>query len=280
MKTPLFSILIANYNNGKYFPDCYKSIIAQTYQNWEVIIVDDCSTDDSVSVMREIIGEDCRFHIVINDQNKGCGYTKRRLAEMVNGTICAYLDPDDAITEDALALMVEAHAKHPEASAIYSKPYFCDENLNIQYTRESSQVQNGKQDFFDFDGHIFAFMSYKTEYYKRTSGIDAYLQRAVDKDLVLKLYEVGPCILLDKALYKYRIHGGGISTNSNQDKAYYWFWVVIIDAAKRRNLNIENLFLEKALTSRKQLALQKEIDGYNRSLIFKGLRKIGVVKSL
>ena len=50
-----FSILIANYNNGKFFQDCYKSILQQTYQNWEVVILDDASTDNSVEVIKNII---------------------------------------------------------------------------------------------------------------------------------------------------------------------------------------------------------------------------------
>lgn len=278
MTNPLFSILIAQYNNGKYFQDCYNSIIAQTYQNWEVVIVDDCSTDDSVMMMKKIIGNDSRFKIEINTENKGCGFTKRKLAEIARGEICAFLDPDDAITEEALSVMISEHQKYPEASAIYSKPYFCDENLNIQYEIKSHQVENFDPYFFDFEGKIFAFLSYKNIFYNRTVGIDIYLQRAVDKDLVLKLYEIAPCFLVDKAMYKYRIHKNGISNNQNQDKAYFWYWVAIIAAAKRRNINIENLFTEKALQSRKTIALQSEIDYYNKSLIFKGLRRIGVFK--
>lgn len=275
MDTPLFSILVAQYNNGKYFEDCYKSIMVQTYQNWEVVIVDDCSTDDSVAVMKKIIGEDYRFKIEILSENKGCGFAKRRLAGLASGEICAFLDPDDAITEDALQLMVDKHEKHPEASVIYSKPYFCDELLNVQRERKSQQVENGDPLFFDFDGYVFALMSYKKSFYDKTIGINSYLQRAVDKDLVLKLYEVGPCVLLDKALYKYRIHINGISNTNNIDKAYFWYWVAIIDAAKRRNVNIEDLYIAES-KSRKEVALQKEIDFYNRSLIFKALRRVGL----
>lgn len=278
MKNPLFSILIAQYNNGRYFEDCYNSIIAQIYDNWEVIIVDDGSTDDSIEIMKKTIGEDTRFKLFQNEKNEGCGYTKRRLAELAQGEICAFLDPDDAITPEALQLMIEEHQKHPDASMIYSKPIFCDQFLNAEYERDSKQVENNNPCFFDFDGYVFAFLSFKKSFYEKTNEINAYLKRAIDKDLILKLYETGPCFLLDKGLYKYRIHSGGISNNKNEDKAYFWFWVAIIDAAKRRNINIEEVFLEKALTSRRQLALQKEIDGYNRSLIFKALRKIGVFK--
>lgn len=277
MTYSLFSILIAQYNNGQYFEDCYKSIMAQTYQNWEVIIVDDCSTDDSVKIMKKIIGEDSRYKIEVLPENRGCGFTKRRLAELANGEICAFLDPDDAITAEAIAVMIAEHAKHPEAAAIYSKPYFCDKNLTIQQERKSQQVENGHSLFFDFDGYIFALMSYKKSFYDKTVGINSYLQRAVDKDLVLKLYEVGPCILLDKALYKYRIHNSGISNTRYTDKAYFWYWVAIIDAAKRRNINIEELYIEKS-QSRKEIALQKEIDSYNKSFLFKGLRKLGLFK--
>lgn len=278
MEEPLFSILIAQYNNGTYFKDCYNSILAQTYTNWEVVIVDDASTDDSVAVMKKTIGDDVRFRIICNEKNQGCGYTKRRAAELAKGEICAFLDPDDAITETALAAMVDAHQNHPDAAAIYSKPYFCDEHLNPQYIRDSKQIINGDAGYFDFDGYLFAFLSFKNKFYCKTIGIDPYLQRAVDKDLVLKLYESGPCYFLDDAFYLYRIHQNGISTNTNEDKAYFWFWVTIINAAKRRNVNIEQLFLDKALTSRKQLALQKEIDSYNQSFVFKVCRKLGLFR--
>ena len=251
--------------------------MAQTYKNWEVIIVDDCSTDNSVAVMKRIIGGDSRFKIEINDKNRGCGFTKRRCAELASGEICAFLDPDDAITEEAISVMVAEHEKHPEASAIYSKPYICDEFLKIQSESTSYQIENSNPYFFDFEGKIFALLSYKKESYNSTEGISTYLQRAIDKDLVLKLYETGPCLLVDKAMYKYRMHTTGISTNINQDTAYFWYWVAIIDAAKRRNINVEDIYIEKS-QSRKELALQKEIDSYNKSVIFKILRKFGLFR--
>jgi len=174
--------------------------------------------------------------------------------------------------------MVAEHAKHPESSMVYSHLIYSNESLHPNHENKSRKIINGDPYFFDFDGAISAFLTYKKKFYDQTEGIDSYLLRAVDRDLALKLYEVGPGVLLDKGLYRYRIHKGGISTNTNQDKAYYWFWVVVIDAARRRNINIEHLFVEKALVSRRQWALQKEIDSYNKSFIFKALRKVGLFK--
>ena len=252
--------------------------MAQTYQNWEVIIVDDASTDNSVAVMKELIGNDPRFKMEINPENKGCGFTKRRCAELASGEICAFLDPDDAITKQALLVMVAEHEKYPEASMIYSKPFWCDEFLNVQYVTASRQIENRSQEFFDFNGHVGHFLSFKNKSYQQTEGINSYLQRAIDKDLVLKLYEIGPAYYVDTALYHYRVHDNGISMNQNQDKAYFWYWVVIINAAKRRNVNIENLFIEKAMQTRREIALDKEIASYNKSFIFKILRKVGMFK--
>ncbi|MEZ0129887.1 glycosyltransferase family 2 protein [Flavobacterium sp. LBUM151] len=116
MNTPLVSILVANYNNGHFFADCYQSILNQTYINWEVIIVDDGSIDDSVRVVKKMIGDDKRFKLYVNKENKGCGYTKNRCALLAQGEILGFLDPDDALTSNALTVMSEAHCLNTGAA--------------------------------------------------------------------------------------------------------------------------------------------------------------------
>lgn len=91
MKTnqPLFSVLIANYNNGKYLMEAIESVRQQTYTNWEIILVDDASTDNSKELYKEL-EKDERIHIYLNEQNIGCGYTKRRCAELATGGYLSY----------------------------------------------------------------------------------------------------------------------------------------------------------------------------------------------
>lgn len=278
MNQPLFSILIAQYNNGKYFEDCYNSIIAQTYTNWEAIIVDDCSADDSVQKMKKLIGDDPRFKIFVNLENKGCGFTKRRCAELAGGEICGFLDPDDAIAATAIEEMVKKHLELPEAGLVYSNFIYCDENLMPGKVNEQKAVPDFQPDFYNLGGLISHFATFKTSFYRKTAGIDDYLQRAVDQDLYLKLYEVGGVFYLNRNFYLYRIHDGGISTTHNIRKAEYWHWVVIIAAARRRNTNVETIFSESEGVSPRERALETEIAGYNRSIIFKAFRKIGLFK--
>ena len=77
----LFSILIAHYNNFEYFKDCYASILKQSYQEYEIILVDDCSSDDSFRKIKEFTKDNPKIKIFRNEENKGVGFTKRKCAE-------------------------------------------------------------------------------------------------------------------------------------------------------------------------------------------------------
>lgn len=127
---PLFSILIANYNNGSYLEECLQSIFNQTYENWEIVVVDDGSLDISNNIYDKNKGHE-KITVYRNRRNKGCGYTKRKCIDLAKGEICGFVDPDDAITPDALEIMVEAHAQLKLHGLIYSNHYICDENLRI-----------------------------------------------------------------------------------------------------------------------------------------------------
>lgn len=78
----LFSLLIAHYNNYDLFLDCYNSIIKQSYTNFEVIILDDCSTDGSFKKLTELLKDDARFKIYQNDSNQGVGFTKKEISRI------------------------------------------------------------------------------------------------------------------------------------------------------------------------------------------------------
>src|SRR4030043_677699 len=96
LKRPLFSVLIANYNNGKFLKECLQSIFSQTYSNWEIIIVDDASTDNSLLIYKQYLNNN-KIKICYNKKNKGVGYTKNKCVLYAKGDICGFIDSDDAI---------------------------------------------------------------------------------------------------------------------------------------------------------------------------------------
>lgn len=231
----LFSILIANYNNGHFFNDCYLSIINQTYKNWEVIIVDDCSNDDSVAVIKNIIGNDSRFNFFLNTENKGCGFTKNKCAKLAKGAILGFLDPDDALFPDALEEMNKIHAKDDKIAIVTSKYELTDLQMNfIGNANHGANIPDGKSYLTYGRGALTHFATFKRNKFELTKGIDEKMKRAVDQDLYYKLEELGKHVFLDKVLYRYRIHNNSISANQNLYKAQYWHFYTMLNAYQRR----------------------------------------------
>lgn len=238
---PLFSVLIANYNNGIYIEESIESVLNQTYQNWEIIIVDDASTDNSIEILSKY-QQDSRFRIYENDKNYGAGFTKRKCAELAKGEIAGFLDPDDILHLQAIEKMVCSHIENPKASLSYSNLYICDEEIRNQViTNYVRQVPRESSYLHMKAGMVSHFATFKTSFYLKTDGIDSSLKRAVDQDLYLKLEEVGQLFFVNEPLYFYRINKGGISTLQNSNKAFTWNLLVRMNACKRRGLNIEDI---------------------------------------
>jgi glycosyltransferase involved in cell wall biosynthesis len=274
----VFSILIANYNNGKYFQDCWQSLVNQTHADWEAIIVDDCSTDNSFDIICKITNGDPRAKIFKNESNQGCGFTKRRCAELATADVFGFLDPDDTLTANALELMRDEFKKNEDAVLIYSKHKVCDEFLvDTHMTYELKQIDSFDPLYFNGSGVISAFACFKKAAYLNTEGIDPYMLRAVDQDLYLKLYETGRVVALNEYLYNYRIHSNGISTgnqSSNISLAIYWQWFAINSAAKRRGVYVEKLFAGSFVQFKNYSKLKKDYDLILNSRSYKLAKKI------
>lgn len=263
---PLFSVLIANYNNGKYLMDAIESVRRQTYTNWEIILVDDGSTDNSHELYKEL-EQDERIHIYLNDLNRGCGYTKRRCAEMAHGEICGFLDPDDKIEPYTLKIEVDIHMKYPNVSIVYSKVRFCDANYNTIRDGFLPPFKNGDT-YFDYRWHgAMNFASYKNSFYSLTDGINPNLQAGVDQDLYFKIEEVGKIYLLDEFTYKYVASGrdNSVATNFNTyAKLWYWNLIARRDACIRRNIS-ERILIDD---------FQKILDNYAKGVLERNSREV------
>ena len=236
MNDSLVSIVIPNYNRANLIGETLDSIIQQTYENWECIIVDDCSTDDSLQLIEGITKGDPRIKIFLNNNNQGVGFTKKRCIELATGDICAFVDPDDALTEDAIEISVKAHEN--KCVAAYSQLYFCDENLNPKKVFENTKkVKNNDALFFNIQFEVAHFFTFKKESYLKTEGINPDYKVAEDIDYILKLYEVGNFYFIEKPLYYYRIHKKGLSHDQAKVELKNQTWDIILQKAlKRRNI--------------------------------------------
>ncbi|MBL7881493.1 MAG: glycosyltransferase [Chryseobacterium gambrini] len=268
-----FSVLIANYNNGKFFKECYDSIIAQDYKNWEAIILDDASTDDSVEVIKKLTGSDERFKIYRNEENSGVGITKSKLIELAEGDICGFVDPDDAITPNALSSSIKIFQKQRNVVLTYSKFAKCDENLKIlEVPKIAQQVINNSPFFFNCPVNIVHFVCFRKGIYNQTEKMNTEMKIAEDQDLYLKMYEKGKVKFINEVNYLYRLHSGGISQNDNRPKSREYFAKVIFNTMKRRKLSsIKGKTIPKEYNSSQEIYTLLE---YQNSLSFRIKKKL------
>lgn len=233
-----FSILIAHYNNWLYFQDCYQSILNQTYKNFEIVIVDDCSSDGSYDKLLELSQKDCNIKLFRNDVNSKVGFTKRRCVNEAKGDICGFLDPDDMINHNAIEESVSAYQNN-DCVATYSRIKLIDKEGTItgdfKYTRSIKQNQ---KTFFNINFEIAHFFTFKKDAYEKTEGIQNDLIISEDQDLYLKMYEIGNILFINKPLYLYRIHDNGISQNKGKTEQQKDNWnIVLKNTCNRRNID-------------------------------------------
>jgi glycosyltransferase involved in cell wall biosynthesis len=237
----LFSVLIANYNNSAFLATALNSVLCQRYPGWEIILVDDGSTDEFEKVILPFTN-DTRIKIYRNEENFGCGYTKRKCGEYASGSLLGFLDPDDSLHPEALAIMARAHMESPECSLIHSTHYICDEELNvIRIADYPRPLPAGIPYLLVSDGRIHHFATFKKYLYDRTKGISPLNKKAVDQDLYYKLEEVGEVLYIATPLYYYRIHPGAISNAGQEKKAMMANYSIVMEACIRRIRHLKSL---------------------------------------
>jgi glycosyltransferase involved in cell wall biosynthesis len=203
-----FSIIMANYNNSKYLDQAIESVMKQSCKNWELIIVDDASTDNSISIIKSYLHDD-RIKLIEHKINKQ--YTSSLISGIskISYPIFGILDSDDTLDSKAVETMISAHQNNPDAGLIYSQFAYCDENLNFIKAGYCREIPEGKSNL-DTDC-ISHFKTYKKNFYDKTDGYDTEILYAEDKDIAYKMEEISKVIFINDILYNYRMRPDSVS---------------------------------------------------------------------
>ena len=113
--SPLVSVLMTAYNREKYIAEAIESVLASTYENFELIIVDDASQDSTVVIARKYAEKDKRIKVYVNEENKGDYPNRNKAAEYAVGKYIKYVDADDILYYYGLEVMVRFTELFPEA---------------------------------------------------------------------------------------------------------------------------------------------------------------------
>ncbi|MGP1411751.1 MAG: glycosyltransferase family 2 protein [Peptoanaerobacter stomatis] len=124
----LVSVIIPCYNSEEYLEQSIGSITNQTYKNLEILIIDDCSTDNSLSILKKIKACDSRIKVYSNKKNMKIVYTLNRLIKMSKGTYIARMDADDISFPERIKMQVDFLEKHPNTGFCGTNAYHIDKN--------------------------------------------------------------------------------------------------------------------------------------------------------
>jgi teichuronic acid biosynthesis glycosyltransferase TuaG len=108
----LVSIITPTYNSEKFISDAIQSVQKQSYLDWEMIIVDDCSKDKTVEIIQNFMEDDHRIHLIHLDKNSGAGIARNTALTEANGRYIAFLDSDDIWKPQKLSKQIELMQKH------------------------------------------------------------------------------------------------------------------------------------------------------------------------
>ena len=216
----LVSIIIPAYNAGKYIRGSIKTILEQTYNNFEIIIVDDGSTDNTAQMVRDEYQGDARIKL-ISQKNGGVAVARNNGIRTAKGEYIAFLDPDDYYLPSKIEKEVKFLQDHPEFDIAYCNvKHFYDDNLNELYQHQgktpSGQVFENLLD--GFFGQLNTVLIPK-RILEKVGMFDENFRDSEEWDMFLRIARAGYTFgFLDEDLVRIRISSGSLSRYENQWK--------------------------------------------------------------
>lgn len=206
------SIVLCAYNAGKYIADAVQSVLQQTYQDWEFILIDDGSKDNTLELIRQLVGNDPRCR-VISQANAGLIKSRNHGFSIATGEYIAIMDADDICMPTRLEKQCAILDAHPELCAVGSHVYLIDAHGRMikPLLQPLTHDEIDNQHMLGRGGVVIN----PSTMIRRSAllQIGFYSEQAVhaeDFDLLLRLAEVGKLANIPEVLLHYRQHLGSI----------------------------------------------------------------------
>lgn len=215
------TILTASRNIEKYISQCIESVKRQTYSNWDMLVMDDCSSDQTVEIAT-LAAKDFPVSVMKNESRLYCSSTYAKLLSLANGDICAILDGDDTLEPNAIKKLVSVYEKNPKVDFIWTNHRWYNSDMT-KFRKGFSSYPRGGTIFAGEDGlkHVYShWRTFRTELREKGTLFRHGLKCTVDKDLGYNLEEVGRGGFLEDMLYNYRYHPSNMSHKTNQKAAW------------------------------------------------------------
>ena len=195
------SIITPSYNSGCFIAETIRSVLAQTYSNWEMIIVDDCSTDNTESIVKAFADTDPRIRYIRNEKNSGAAVSRNLALKEAKGRWIAFLDSDDLWKPEKLERQIQYMVEN-DYHFSYHEYDEIDENSKSLGIHVSGIRKVGKWGMYSCCWPGCLTVMYDREYVGLIQIED--IKKNNDTALWLKVVEKCPCYFLPINLASYR----------------------------------------------------------------------------
>ena len=206
--TPLVSILSPSFNHEQYISCFMDSLLAQSNPNWELIIVDDCSSDNNVAEIKKY--SDSRIKLIEHTYNKGINAAINDAFSVSSGKYLSFFASDDALDEHYVEDIINTMEQNPNTGVVYYALQCMDNNSNIIenkflhcIARDKYQALN--KSFYQGNSLVSPGMCFRRELFEKIYPLNLALSQFQDYKLHIDLALLSDIYVSDKALVKYRI---------------------------------------------------------------------------
>ncbi len=201
------SIILPVYNGSQYLKNSIDSILRQTYTNFELIVVDDCSTDSTPDILREYASRDNRVKVIRNTTNQKLPNSLNIGFSKADGDYFTWTSDDNCYLDTAFETMVNFLNKHFSYGMVYTDMFLIDAEGNIlRKSRQPDPVH------FLYRCAAGACFLYRRKIAKAAGEYDSQLFLAEDYDYWLRIYQISQIKHLRQYLYCYRSHGKSLTS--------------------------------------------------------------------
>jgi glycosyltransferase involved in cell wall biosynthesis len=275
---PLVSVLITAYNREKYIGEAIQSVLDSTFTDYEIIIVDDCSLDRTLSIAYEYARKNDTIKVYCNEKNLGQFQNRNKAASYATGKYIKYLDSDDIISPEGLAIMVSGMEKDIDTGIgieyYFPSPFIKDSDIPLILSSPDAYRSN-----FEGGGLLAvgpSFCIYSKEKFDTVKGFDESFGINTDVHLNLKIAAVSKAAVLQKDIVFWRrhneqVHEGQVDQfNMLKEKFYIYKDILfssnspINDLQKKRYYKIQQILYARNLF--KQFFLKGKLVPFFKSL--------------
>ena len=211
---PLVSVMMPTYNNAKYIKQAIESIYAQNYENIEIIVIDDGSTDDTKEIVKQY--KDIKYFYI---EHKGISFARNVALEKSKGEYIAFLDSDDYWLPEKLNTQIQYFKENSDCEIVFTKyeNFFEDEKLKTNKRAMHEKIME------KFLKQYLPSSIIKKELFEKYGNFDENFSGVEDTEFLYRIKKNGVNIsyIIPNVLYVRRIHGQNVTLNYNQDIVKY-----------------------------------------------------------